>query len=65
MTSEELNLFIAKVRERDMVTPHGGEETSLFHLEQRANQERDRRERLKQPESSDAADSTLKNADNR
>lgn len=43
MTDEEVAAYLSKVRERDRVTPHGGEETALFHLEQRAELELTRR----------------------
>jgi hypothetical protein len=43
MTLEELETYIAKLKERDRVTPHHAEETGLFHKEQLAAAEVSRR----------------------
>jgi len=43
MTLEELETYIAKLKERDRVTPHHAEETGLFHKEQLASAEVSRR----------------------
>jgi len=39
MTEEELYSYIDTVKKRDLVTPHDGEETALFHLENKAKAE--------------------------
>ncbi len=51
LTDEELDLYIAKVHERDLLTPHGGEEYALFQAAARAEQELTRRREQKSPAS--------------
>ena len=56
MTDEELEAYAAKVRERDRVTPHHGEETALFSTEQRVAEEMKRRKVRTSAEDIDAGD---------